>query len=85
MGEARIDVVAFAFVGGTRRGGTTMVRALSTGHTALLVAYQTVLDCVIDAGAVYASLQVDTVGSDVTVLLAPVASHGHSKVHMYID
>ena len=80
-----IDVITFAFVGGTRRGGTTVVRALSAGHAALLVAYQTVLDHVIDAGAVYASLRVDAISSDVTVLLALVASRGHSKVHTYVD
>jgi hypothetical protein len=62
-----------------------VVRALSAGHAALLVAYQAVLDCVFDAGAVCASLWVDTISSDVTVLLALVASRGHSKVHTYID
>jgi len=47
--------------------------------------YQAVLNRVVDAGAIHASLRVDAVSSDMAVLLALVASRGHPKIHMYVD
>ena len=62
-----------------------MIGTLSTGHALLLITNQAVSYCVISPGAIHTSLRVDTVGSNVAVLLAAITPCRHPKIHSNIN